>query len=60
MTNMELGEDVMSESAVACPQSSDDHLVLIRKEVVCVLSVVIRMLLKPSSPLPPFHYGQFG
>ena len=30
VTNMELGEHVMSESAVACPQSHNDHLVFSR------------------------------
>ena len=51
-------EHVMSEFAVSCPQSHNDHLVFSWKEVVCILSVVIlRMLLKPSYPLPLFHYG---
>ena len=44
------------ESAVGCPQSHNDHLVFSGKEVACILSVVIRTLLKPS-PLPLFHYG---
>ena len=57
MTNMELREHVMSESVVSCPQSHNDHLVFSRKEVVCIPSVVVRMLLKPSSPLHLFHYG---
>ena len=42
---------------MACPQSHNDHLVFSRKEVVCILSVVKRVLLKPFSPLPFFHYG---
>ena len=57
MTNMELGDHVMSVSAVACPQSHIDNLVFSRKEVVCIPSVVITMLLKQSSPLPLFDYG---
>ena len=48
---------MMYESAVACPRSHNDHLVVSRKEAVCILSVVIRMLLKPSSTLPLFRYG---
>ena len=40
MTNMELGEYVMSESVVAHPQSHNHHLVFSREEVVCILSVV--------------------
>ena len=52
MTNMELGKHVISESAVACPQSDNDHLVFSREEVVCILTVVMRTLLKPSSLLP--------
>ena len=36
MTNMKLGERLMSESAVACPQCHNDHLVFCRKEhAVC-------------------------
>ena len=35
LTDLELGEHVMSESAVACPQSHTDHLVFSRKEVAC-------------------------
>ena len=59
MTSMELGGDVMSESVVTCPQSHNDHLVFSRKdkEVVCIQSVVVRILLKPPSPLPLFHHG---
>ena len=55
MTSMKLGEYVMFESAVACPQPRNDHLIFFTKEVVCILSVIKRMLLKPSSPLPFLH-----
>ena len=48
MTNMGLGKHVLSESAVSCPQFHNDHLLLSRKEVVCILSVILKMLLKPS------------
>ena len=34
---IQLGRHVMSGSAAACPQSHNDHLVLSRKEVVCIL-----------------------
>ena len=44
---MELGEH-----AIFQPQ--DDHLVLPRKEVVCILSVLTMRLLKLFSPLPFF------
>ena len=46
MSRVELGEHVMSEYAVACPQSHNNHLVFSRKQVVWILSVVIRMLLR--------------
>ena len=51
---MEVGGHVMSESAEACTQSLNDHMIFSLKEVVCILSVVVRMLLKPSTPLPLF------
>ena len=57
MTNVELGVHVMSESAMVCPQFQSGHLVFSRKEVIYILSVVIRMLLQSSSSLPLFHYG---
>ena len=50
MASMELGEHVMSESAVACTQSHNDHLVISEKEVVCVLSVVAETIFSPTSP----------
>ena len=56
MTTKELDEHVMSESAVTCPHFHNNHLVFPRKEDVHILSVVLRMLLKPSSPLPVFYY----
>ena len=56
MTHMGL-EHMMSECAAVCPRSYNDHLVFPRKQVVCILSVVIRMVLKPSPTLPLFHYG---
>ena len=34
MTSMEFGDDVMSESALVCPQSRNDHLVSFREEAV--------------------------
>ena len=45
---MKFGEHVMSDSAVACPQSHNDHVVFSRKDVrvACILSVVIRMFLR--------------
>ena len=48
MTNMDVGEHVMAGSAVASSQSHNDYLIFTRKEVVCILSVVMRMLLKQS------------
>ena len=42
---------VMFESKVAYLQFHNEHLVFCRKEVVCILSVVMRILLKPSSVL---------
>ena len=52
------GLTLMSESAMACPPSQNDHLVLSTEEVVCIPPVV-RVLLEPSSLLPLFHYGLF-
>ena len=57
LTNTALDEHAMSEFAMACPQSHDDHLVFSRKEVECILSIVVKMLLKPSCILPLFHCG---
>ena len=55
--NMEFGEHVMSESAVACPQSHHHDLVFSLEEAGCRLNVLMRLLLKPFSLLALFHYG---
>ena len=46
MTNMELCVYVISES---CAQSHNDHLNFSKEEVVCILSVVMKMLQMTSS-----------
>ena len=51
---MKLGEHVMYESALACPQSHNGHLVFSWEEVVFILSDEMRILLKPSLPLFPY------
>ena len=55
MTNVEIGEHVTCESTLVCHQSQNDQLVFSRKVLVCILSVVKKMLLEPFSPL--FHCG---
>ena len=54
MTNMKLGKPVMSETAVVCVHSHNNHLVLSGKEIVCNPSVLVRTLLKPSSLIDVF------